>query len=126
MAVRGALGLSHQGRLKSLGAGVDAWFARSVSRQPEQPSAGPGEAQPALESCGAEPDGPGSAQSARDTTDGAADSSSAGGQGAGLPEDYGADRPRHVGLPAPLVVGLLVTGAVLMWYAIYWLITRQA
>jgi hypothetical protein len=31
-----------------------------------------------------------------------------------------------VGLPAPLVVGLLVTGAVLMWYAIYWLITRQA
>lgn len=83
-----------------LGAGFDAWFSRCVNRNPEARFADAGAALEALMQNEVEPkqDEPG-------------------------PSDL--DRPRAVGLPAPLVVVLLVGTAVLMWFAIYWLITRD-
>lgn len=96
-----------------LGAGFDAWFARCVNRQPERRFADAAEAQRALETCDADAD--------------AADPALTAASGPpALSDDYGADRPRQVGLPAPVVVGLLVGSAMLMWYAIYWLITHRA
>lgn len=84
-----------------LGAGFDSWFSRCVNRNPEARFEDAGAALEALMRNEVEPEQHEPSSSAPDV-----------------------DRPRAVGLPAPLVVALLVVTAALMWFAIYWLITR--
>ncbi|MEZ4229635.1 MAG: serine/threonine-protein kinase [Polyangiaceae bacterium] len=87
-----------------LGAGFDRWFVRCVNRDPSARFADAGEALEALMENEIEP--------SDDTTAPAE------------PERAEVDRPRGFGLPAPLVVGLLVGTAALMWLAIYLVITQ--
>ncbi|MEZ4371095.1 MAG: serine/threonine-protein kinase [Polyangiaceae bacterium] len=85
-----------------LGTGFDRWFARCVNRDPTQRFADAGAALKALMDNEIEP------------TDEAEPS----------PTSLDQDRPRSVGLPAPLVVAALVGTAGLMAYAIFRLISR--